>query len=421
MSLSEKELLLNKYVKLARKLGKMPSIREVRKFICSGDKLARIYNNLSSLKKDALLKHPDLDVYTMPAELHTHDIEDYRLKLEEKKRKTSNGKLIKDVNNFDYIEKFAEKVFNKPLVPYKQIKENKSKTRVVTLTLSDLHFGSNIKLEETGFLQYGPTEEARRLAEVVKQTIDYKPQYRAETELVVNILGDLTHGKLHDPQDGAAMAEQNCRAIHLLGQALAHLGGAYSKVTVNCASGNHGRDLNRHKGRATSGKWDSHETVIYFALKTALKQYKNISFNIPRTPYFVYEVFGRKYFVTHGDTVLQAGNPGKVLNIKNLEFQINKINATLKDDEEIAVCIVGHTHVASVNLLNPGTTLVTNGALQPIDQFCVSIGIFEGIASQTLFEAVPGHPFGDVRFIRVTEKTDKDETLDLIINPWEGF
>lgn len=413
-----KEKLLQEYIKLARKLGKFPTRQTVRKYIGS----CSAYEKFSDLKKDALQQYPDLEIYTMVAELTVEDIDNYRMGIEGKKRDKQNKSLITNVNTFDYIEKFAGKVFSTPIKPYRSYaKEYKAKKRVLTLVLSDLHIGSDIKAVETGSGDYGIIEESRRLAEVIKQTISYKPQYRSETKLVVNLLGDLIAGKLHDPQDAGPMAEQTCRAIHLIGQALAHLGGHFPEIVVNCCTGNHGRDMNRHQKRATSSKWDSVETVIYFAIKSALKQYKNITFNIPKTPYIVYELFGAKYFVTHGDNVLNAGNPGKVLNIKNLEYQVNRINASLKDQEEVKVMIVGHTHVASVSLMNPGVTLITNGALQQIDQFCISLGIMESMNSQTIFEAVPNHPFGDARFIIVDQNTDKNTKLDNIIKPWEGF
>lgn len=413
-----KEKLLEEYIKLSRKLGKFPTRQTVRKYIgpCSA------YERFSDLKKDALQQYPDLEIYTMPAELTVEDIDNYRMGIEGKKRDKQNKSLITNVNTFDYIEKFAGKVFSTPIKPYRSYaKEYKAKKRVLTLVLSDLHFGADIKASETGFLDYGPVEEARRLAEIVRQTVNYKIQHRQETKLIVNLAGDILQGKLHDPQDAAPMAEQICRAVHLLGQALAHLGGHFSDVQVNCCSGNHGRDLNRHQKRASSSKWDSVETVIYFALKQAMKQYRNITFNIPRTPFLTYDVFGAKYFLSHGDTVLNAGNPGKAINIKNLEFQINRINASFKDNDEVKVVMVGHTHCSSVSLLNPGVVLVTNGALEPNDSFAVSIGILESSASQTLFEAIPSVPFGDCRIIRVGANTDKDNTLDEIISPWVSF
>src|SRR5690606_4717458 len=138
-----------------------------------------------------------------------------------------------------YVQHFSETVFSGRVKPYNPPKSKAKIKRALFLTLSDLHFGADIRSEETGHLSYGKVEEARRFAEVIKQTIEYKPQYRKETELHVNLLGDIIQHKLHDPQDAAPVSEQVCRAIHLLSQGISQLGENFGKVIVHCATGNH--------------------------------------------------------------------------------------------------------------------------------------------------------------------------------------
>lgn len=417
-----KKSLLDRYVELARKLNKIPSKRETIRFLnVSNDYIVNRFEKFSKLKEAALSKQPDLEKMLMPAELNITDIEQYRFKLENKSRTNKNKETVQDVSTLDYLKQFSENIFTGKVIPNKQLKCNKKIKRALHLVLSDLHFGADIKAEETGFTNYGKLEESRRFAEVIKQTIEYKNQYREETELHVNLLGDVIQHKLHDPQDAAFVSEQICRAIHLLIQGMSQLAESFPKIYIHCATGNHGRDLNRHRKRATSGKWDSIETVIYFAVKSALTNYKNITFDIPKTPYVVYDALGHKIFSTHGDTVLNVGNPGKSLNIGRLESQINRINASLKDETEVKVAIVGHTHCASVSELSSGTTVITNGCLPPTDPFAVSIGILENRASQTLFETVQEHAVGDIRFIRVGSKDDENQDLDKFIKPWENF
>lgn len=422
MSLDKEQAELKKeYFQLARKLGKLPTLRETKKFICSHDKIARLFESFNSLRQETIAKYPELEEFIMPATLTNADIESYKLNLEKNKRKQQNHKFLNLSTSMDYIKRLSEDVFKGNVTPVSPKSQKSKINRSLILTLSDLHFGADIKSEETGHLSYGPVEEARRFAEVIRQTIDYKPQYRKETELHVNLLGDIIQHKLHDPQDAAPVSEQVCRSIHLLIQGLAHLGESFGKVTVHCATGNHGRDLNRHQSRATSGKWDSVETVIYFAVKSALSKYKNITVDIPKTPYCIYEVLGHKVMATHGDNVINPGNPGKAINVGKLEQQINRLNASLKDQEEIKLIFVGHVHVASVTSLNCGSNLITNGALPPVDQFAVSIGILEGQSSQTLVECTAEYSLGDIRFIKVGAKQDNDKELDKVIKRWEAF
>jgi hypothetical protein len=415
------EILLA-YVKLARKLGKLPSQRETVRFVCSAEKIRNHFDgSFNNLKELALEKYPELQDILIPSKVVFDDLNDYKLELEKKNIDKKNKISLNNLLTVDALSRFVDTIYTGRIKPYKANSQKKPTTRALNLVLSDLHFGADIKSEETGYLNFGAVEESRRFAEVIKQTIDYKPHYRSVTELHVNLLGDIIQHKLHDAQDAAPVSEQISRAIHLLGQGLAQLGEAFGSVKVYCATGNHGRDLNRHHSRATSGKWDSVETVIYFAIKKILQDYKNITFIIPKTPYVTYDVFGHKVFSTHGDNVLKVGNPGKNLNIASVENQINRINASMNDKEEIKVCIVGHTHCASVSNLNSGCVMITNGALPPVDQYTVSIGYTENRASQTIFESTSEHAVGDVRFIRVGKSTDEDKRLDLIVKPFGGF
>lgn len=418
--MTKKETILKDYINLCRKLGKMATINDAKKFMTEST-IKHHFGNLGKLKEAAIERKPSLKSITMPAVLAAGDIEAFRLGIEAKGRKGVNKKLVSNVSTLDYIAKFAEKVFSGRVEPVNIPQQTKPLNRAINLTLSDLHFGADIKSEETGFLTYGTVQESRRFAKIIQQTIEYKPEHRDSTELHINLAGDVIDGKLHDNQNAAFFSEQVCRAIHLLIQGFALLAENFIKVIIHCATGNHGRDKNRHKERASSGKWDSFETIIYYAVKQALSKYSNLTVDIPKTPFNIYSVFGHKVFATHGDTVLSPGNPGKSINIGAMENQVNRINASMKDNDEIKVAVVGHTHCASLSLLASGAFLVTNGCLPPVDQFAVSIGILENKASQTIFEMTGQFPIGDIRFVQVNDKTDKDKSLDKIITPWTSF
>ena len=414
--------ILKAYVKLARKLGKLPSQREVIRFICSAEKIRNHFDgSFENLKKLALKTHPELEDLIIPQKLGFDDLNDYKLELEKKKVEKNNKATLENLLTVDSISKFVDQIFIGKITPNKPVVSKKPMKRALNLTLSDLHFGADIKSEETGYLNYGTKEEARRLAEVIKQTIDYKPQYRLETELSVNLLGDLFEGKLHDSQNADYLSVQICRTIHLLSQGIAQLAENFPVVNIYCATGNHGRDKTRHRERATTGKWDSLETVIYYALQKILVSYKNLKFIIPKTPYVEYKVLGHSVFATHGDTVLKIGNPGKNINVTNFENQITKMNNNRPYNDKIKIGICGHMHCASISNLNTGVVMITNGTLQALGQYEVSLGFMENRASQTLFEMTEEHALGDIRFLRVGLKEDKNAELDKIIKPFTGF
>lgn len=303
--------------------------------------------------------------------------------------------------------------------PYKPAKK-KATTRVLNTIWSDLHFHSLLDPREVP-MAYGPVEEARRMAAVAVQVAEYKRQYRDETSLVINIAGDIIQGQLHDPRDGAPLAEQCAAAIHILVQAIAFQCSQFKHVTVECTPGNHGRNTARHHGRATLQKWDSIETIVYVAIKAALSRIPNVTVNISHRPYILYKNFGKTTFVTHGDTVLKPGYPGSTIDVAGVRKQINEFNAARPEEERATLFAVGHVHVGSITRLPNGAIFMSNGCLIPPDAYAQSIGVHDTACGQWIWESVEDHLVGDTRFAVVDSYTDKDAKLDKIITPFTGF
>lgn len=317
------------------------------------------------------------------------------------------------------IESLAERCFKGKVQPASYPKKTKKIERAVNVILSDLHIGSDLTKDETGYQSFGKVEEARRAASLTKQICSYKKQYRDGTKLIVHLIGDIIQGQLHDARDGAVQAEQFARAVHILSQMIAHFSASFPEVEIWCATGNHGRNTARHFNRAIHQKWDSIETEIYVSLHFACQNLKNVKFHIPKTPYCKVGVFKHKFFTTHGDTVLKPGYPGKSINIGSLEQQINKINASLPDAEEYSIFAVGHVHTPSMTFLDNGKVMITNGCMVPVDQFAVSIGVMESQCGQWIWESTPEYPVGDSRLIKVGKADDENAELDEVIKPWE--
>lgn len=308
-------------------------------------------------------------------------------------------------------------------VPKKNVKVHSKTRRILSVILSDTHYGSSLDLREVGH-RYGPVEEARRTAAICKQVAEYKQQYRSETELYVHILGDMIQGQLHDMRDGLPLAEQVASAMRILIQAIRYFSVQFPRgVTVFCTPGNHGRNTARHRERATNQKWDSIETMIYVALKEASASLKNVKVELSYEPKYDFEFFGELGLGTHGDTVINPGYPGRTIDVAGMAKQINSINnaRVSKGQKPYKLVIVGHVHVGSLTHLPGGIIIITNGALLPPDAYAESIGIFDTACGQWMFESVAGHVVGDARFITVDESNDKDKSLDSIIAPFAGL
>lgn len=328
----------------------------------------------------------------------------------------------------EFLSVFKEVMSKNPVFihkPQKPLKKSASKIdRSLVVHFSDTHFGCNIeKSELNGINEYNWTIAARRTSLLMDQVVTYKPQYRDSTELVMLINGDIIAGVIHD-QEWAVdlLTTQFAGAINIFSQAISYAAQHFGKVRVICTPGNHGRAMHKgSKDRAMTHKWDSYENMVYLALKEIFAgKYKHVEFVIPECPYAIVEVQGHKFLVTHGDTVINVGNPGKNLNMKSINEQINKVNSQLiKGDENFAAIIVGHVHVSTIQETESGTMLLINGTMSGLDAYAQSLGIFSKNATQTLFEVVSGHPVGDIRLIRLREADNQPE-FDKIIKPFKG-
>jgi hypothetical protein len=342
-----------------------------------------------------------------------------------KKAKKVAVREARDESFWRKLEDVTSRVFKKAqIVPTGWATKPKAQkqgiSRELNVLISDTHFGSDLDPRYVPH-RFGTVEESRRLAQVVKKVCDVNRATRKETRLRVHLAGDIIQNQLHDQRDGDISAAQVARAIHLLAQAIAVFASEFPEVLVDCTTGNHGRNTGRHTERATYEKVDSLETMIYFAVKTAVKHLPNVTFEITRKPYVSYQSFGWRCFGTHGDTVLNPGWPSQNINTKSLEVQINRINASLPDAEEYKLFFVGHVHTGMVLNMGNGVTFITNGALIPSDQYSISIGLFENQCGQWMWESTPEELVSFSHFIRVGTDTDQDASLDRIIQPFRDF
>lgn len=320
------------------------------------------------------------------------------------------------------LRKIEQSVKSVPPITPPKIKKTHShfKTeRIVTIVLSDHHIGSDLLAEETG-KRFGPVEEARALAYIAEQVINYKALKRDEAVLHVLMLGDIIENQLHGPTSAELVHLQACRAIWLYPQIFSLFSQAFKKVNVFFAVGNHGRDKFIHPDRATSLKFNALETTIYYAIRRAMAKHKNVNFVQPMTPWVEFPLFNHKGYATHGDTHINVGNPGRSINIAKVESQINRINASLKDTEEYKVFVMGHVHQPLVTQLTNGSYLILNGALVPPNSYAQSINITEAPQVQVLWEATRDYPVGDVRLIDVRGSENLKE-LDKIVQPFKGL
>lgn len=342
--------------------------------------------------------------------------------IKKRAKKDSVDTYLKD----EFLSVFKDVMATTPLQIHKPVKvKNKitAKSRTIVAHISDTHFGANIKASEMyGINEFNWEIAARRMALFAKQIVEYKPQYRKDTELLIAINGDIIAGVIHDQEWFCdLLAKQTAGTLKILIQFISYCAQHFDKIRVVATAGNHGRAMHKSsKQRGTTHKWDSYETMIYLGVREAIKaKFPHIEFSIPETPYAVVDIQGHKFLQTHGDTVINVGNPGSNINMKSINTQINKLNSSKLAKEQFAGVMVGHVHVSTVQIADNGTVLLINGTLSGADPYVQSIGIFSNEPTQMLFEVTPAHAVGDMRFIRL-QQADSDKSLEKIIEPLKG-
>lgn len=291
--------------------------------------------------------------------------------------------------------------------------------RQLVAVLSDTHYGAMIDPREVPGCALDWTVSARRTALFCEQIETWKPAHRAETELVIAMIGDLIEGAIHVISEGTLvlLTEQVHGATSILFQMIDRLRHAFRKVHVKVTPGNHARYPHRGAGRTTSAKWDSVQHAVLLGLQYAFREADDVSFTIPRTPYVTWDAPGGELmWATHGDTVISPGNVGKSVNTAKLGEKVMQLDASDLYDRPVAAAIFGHVHVPMCTTAANGCDIVVNGTLSGTGPYAQSINIHGNHPCQVLFESVPGNPVGDFRRVKL-RLADEDPRYDAIIAP----
>lgn len=298
-------------------------------------------------------------------------------------------------------------------------KKAKKMRRMLSVLLSDLHFGVLVKPSEVYGSEYTWEIARRRLAQVMVQAAEWKPDHRDETELTLILNGDIIEGVIHmHDQLIMPLTEQLVGATHLLVGAIDFLLQHFPRVNVVCTPGNHGRVTHRGTGRTIAQRWDSHEHAIYLGLEMAFRGRPEVAFNIPQSGIAHYLTpGGHLVVISHGDTAPTVGNVGSAINTEKMANQLRAMDTARIFDRPIDILACGHWHTPANFMLPHGAHVLVNGCLIGGASFSQNgVGAWNAEPAQILFESVEHHPLGDTRTVRV-HGADKDRSLDAVIRP----
>lgn len=411
------DFIQEEIVRVAEDLGKDP----------------RLLTRVELLKDSEVTKH-DLEFYGGLSKLrsdaaHAYDIAPMKDVVSSRGVELRNNyvrSLERKVATRDYLaQKLDEslvRIFeaNPVVVPPSKVKLSKKKydKRMLTLLLSDLHFGMDVDSREVLNSQFDWQIASRRLAKLCHQAATWKQIHREETQLQIVLNGDILTGVIHlNEARIKPITEQIWGATAILSHAIGFLRQHFGKVSVLCLPGNHDRMTYRGNDRAVSQRWDSYSHSVYLALKCYFRSDKGITFDIPMSGMGTYMGPGNHLiYATHGDTEPGVGNVGKSFNVTGTTHSLLKLNAGGTFAQRVEVALFGHWHSPSCFMLPDGTMCIVNGCLIGADGYAQNgVGFFNTMPAQVMFESVPGYPVGDFRVVQLRD-ADNDKFYDKVIS-----
>ena len=278
-------------------------------------------------------------------------------------KKLYNG-LLKDTLKQELIvETIQEHTKGFPAVPLKQL-NNSEKTpfgqqkQIMVAPLSDTHVGEQVYKEQMRNLnEYNFDIFNKRMYGWANQLLkhaSYRRQIAPVDELIIPMLGDMISGDIHEElarSNHMNNMEQMIKGASVIAQALMYLAPHFTKITVPCVVGNHGRMTRKPPMKDKYMDWDY---MLYQWVSTFCKNQENLNFHIPKSFITTFKVHDKVVLIMHGDSISGAGSSGSITGaIAKLRsvFQYRKalqreIEEAMDDDAEIEFdsVMIGHFH-----------------------------------------------------------------------------
>lgn len=259
--------------------------------------------------------------------------------------------------------------------------------------LSDIHAGEVVDPGEMGGVNAYDLEICdARLRRFFDRTILVARHYLSGVKydgIVLPLGGDQVSGDIHDEleQTNEVSTYESVEfLVPRLRAGIEKLVDEFGSVHVVSAPGNHGRDSKkpRHKRRSAHNA----DTHIARLLADQLAEEDGITFDVPASFDTVFEVYGYRFNLEHGDNFKFSGTAeiGSIGPVKR--GTLRKLNRTTAEGQPFDYNLVGHFHqyvpAASQNF-------VMNGSLKGYDEYARSWQFKPEPPQQALMVCTPEH------------------------------
>jgi len=200
------------------------------------------------------------------------------------------------------------------------------------------------------------------------------------------MIGDMIHGNLsHAVEAGQVnvLFDQFYSAGHAIAQFLRNLT-AIAPVRIHTAVGNHPR-WGTQKKMPTDNRYSNLDQFLYAYLAALLRDNKDISFNLNKQPFALFEVQGHNFYAGHGDH-LRGGD--RMLGVPNHAIGRNLSNNTqlfYRAGKALPnYYLFGHFH-RPITLHHAAGEIIINGGFPGMDGFGLMEAFNSSSPSQKFF------------------------------------
>jgi len=256
--------------------------------------------------------------------------------------------------------------------------------QIMVAPLSDTHIGEQVYKEQMRNLnEYNFDIFNKRMYGWANQLLkhaSYRRQIAPIDELMIPMLGDMISGDIHEElarSNHMNNMEQMVRGASIIAQALMYLAPHFTKITIPCVVGNHGRMTRKPPMKDKYMDWDY---MLYQWIAAFCNNQDNLKFHIPKSFLTTFKVHDKVVLITHGDCISGAGSSGAILNsITKLRSVVQfrkslqrEIEDALDGDleQEFDSVMIGHFH--RIDQLDIGTgELHICGTMKGPDEFAL--------------------------------------------------
>lgn len=261
---------------------------------------------------------------------------------------------------------------------------------VPTLFASDWHWGERVNPTEIGGVnEYSIATAHKRARQMVERTIDLLTNHMVNPDypgIVFALGGDMVTGDIHEELSVTNELEIMPTVMDLSGVliwCIETLADELGRVFVPCVTGNHGR--NTRKMRAKGRNHTSFDWLTYVMLERHFQRDDRVRFFIPDGPDALYQIYGHRYLLTHGDQF--RGGDGMIGALGPiLRGDHKKRSRNNQIDMGFDTMLMGHWHQ-----LIQLQRVIVNGSLKGYDEYAYANNFGYEPPQQALWLTHPEH------------------------------